>query len=153
MKSFLIVGVLLLTFFSCKSDKSGNDTQESVVSPASEKQVVQDHELKESISRGAEVYNNFCASCHLSNGQGIPNAFPPLNKSNWLTEKRKETIRAVKNGVKGPIEVNGVKYDNLMPDLGLTNEEVADVLNYTFHAWDNNVQPPVTLEEVEATQK
>ena len=144
---------LALIFLGCKSDKSEDETEERIVIPASEKRVAQDPELKESISRGANVYNNFCTSCHLSNGEGIPNAFPPLNKSNWLTDKRKETIHAVKYGVKGPIEVNGVKYDNLMPELGLTDEEVADVINYTFNAWDNNIQPPVTVEEVEAVEK
>ena len=151
MRGLLIIA-LALTFLACKSDKEKGETEEQILIPASEKRVTQDPELKESISRGAKLYNNFCSSCHLSNGQGIPNAFPPLNKSDWLTDKRKETIRAVKYGVKGPIEVNGVKYDNLMPDLGLTDEEVADVINYTFNAWDNNIQPPVTVEEVEAVE-
>ncbi|HER40215.1 MAG TPA: cytochrome c, partial [Salinimicrobium catena] len=64
-------------------------------------------ELKQSISRGAALYNNFCASCHLSNGEGIAGVFPPLKGSDWLTEKRKQSIRAVKYGLNGPIEVNG----------------------------------------------
>ena len=152
MRGRLIIA-LTLAFIGCKSDKEEGDTEEQIVISASEKRVTQDPELKESISRGAQIYISFCASCHLSNGQGIPNAFPPLNKSDWLTDKRKETIRAVKYGVKGPIEVNGVKYDNLMPDLGLTDREIVDVTNYTFNAWDNNVQPSVTVEEVEAVEK
>lgn len=110
-------------------------------------------ETKESISRGAEIYNNFCASCHLSGGEGIAGVFPPLKDSNWLSEKRKKTIRAVKYGLDGPISVNGEAYDNLMPALGLTDEEVADVLNYVFNSWGNRVGPPVTKEEVAAIEK
>lgn len=133
----------------CKSDKKDpteaeNPAKESGVQTAAD----QNPELSQSISRGAEIYNNFCASCHLANGEGIPNVFPPVNGSNWLTEKREETILAVKNGIQGPITVNGVEYDNLMPDLGLEDEEVADVLNYIFEAWENDVEPPVTVEEV-----
>ncbi|MEG9329116.1 cytochrome c [Salinimicrobium catena] len=110
-------------------------------------------ELQESISRGAAIYNNFCASCHLSNGEGITGVFPPLKGSDWFTEQRKKTISAVKNGINGPIEVNGEEYDNLMPSLGLTDKETADVLNYIFNSWGNKVEEPVTPEEVAAIEK
>ena len=68
-------------------------------------------------------------------------------------EKRKESIHAVKYGLNGPIEVNGMEYDNLMPQLGLSDEETADVLNYIFHSWENSVKDPVTVEEVAAIEK
>lgn len=110
-------------------------------------------EMKESISRGAQLYNNFCASCHLSSGEGIKGVFPPLQNSNWLAEKRKESIHAVKYGLRGPIEVNGEEYDNLMPQLGLSDREVADVMNYINNAWGNSLREPVTEEEVAAITK
>ena len=47
------------------------------------------------------------------------------------------------------IKVNGENYDSVMTDLGLTDQEVADVMNYIFTAWDNNIGPAVTVEEVE----
>ena len=52
-------------------------------------------------------------------------------------------------GLNGPIKVNGENYDSVMTDLGLTDQEVADVMNYIFTAWDNNIGPAVTVEEVE----
>ncbi len=110
-------------------------------------------EMQESISRGAGIYNNFCASCHLSTGEGIKGVFPPLANSNWLTEKRKESIHAVKFGLKGPIEVNDEEYDNFMPALGLNDQEIADVMNYINNAWGNRVEKPVTKEEVAAIEK
>lgn len=110
-------------------------------------------EMKESISRGAGIYNNFCASCHLSTGEGIKGVFPPLANSDWLTEKREASIHAVKFGLKGPIKVNGEEYDNLMPALGLNDQEIADVMNYINSAWGNRIEKPVTEEEVAAIEK
>lgn len=110
-------------------------------------------ELVQSISRGSEIYSNFCASCHLASGQGIQSVFPPLNQANWLTDKRRESIHAIKYGLQGPIEVNGNEYDNLMPALGLSDREVADVMNYIFNAWDNDIREPVSVEEVADVEK
>lgn len=152
MKKLIFLAVLGF-IAGCKSDGNKKDEEEKITISNSRDATAQNPELKESISRGAEIYNNFCASCHLASGEGIPNVFPPINGSDWLTEKRTETIRAVKHGLQGPITVNGVKYNNLMPDLGLSDREVADVINYTFKAWDNDVEPPVTVEEVEEVEK
>lgn len=145
MKKTLLL-LVVFTLFSCKETSEKKNTTPLAQSEKSP-------ELQQSISRGAAVYNNFCASCHLSGGQGISGVFPPLNKSNWLAGKRQETIHAVKYGLNGPIEVNDVEYDNLMPQLGLTDEEIADVLNYIFHSWENSVKDPVTVEEVAAIEK
>lgn len=149
----LSVLFLLLFIISCKSETKEKESlkdhfpssEESITPSATEEY---SPEVSESISRGATIYNNFCATCHLGSGQGIPNAFPPLNNSDWLKEKREASISAVKNGLTGPIEVNGEEYNSVMTDLGLTDQEVADVMNYIFTAWDNNIEPPVTVEEV-----
>ena len=145
MKKSLLL-FLFLSIVACK-DSSKKETGAAL------NQTEMSEELKQSISRGAALYNNFCASCHLSNGEGIAGVFPPLKSSDWLTEKRKQSIRAVKYGLNGPIEVNGEEYDNLMPALGLTDEETADVLNYIFNSWGNQVKEPVTPEEVAAIEK
>ena len=89
----------------------------------------------------------------MSNGEGIPNAFPPIAGSNWLTEKREETIRAVKYGLQGVVQVNGEEYNSFMPAMGLSDEEVTDVLNYIFNAWENNIDEPATVAEVKAVKK
>lgn len=147
--------ICCLAVFGCKSETKENKRLNDYFPAASEENTIsgtptRPPEVAESISRGAKIYNNFCASCHLGSGQGIANAFPPLNRSDWLTDKREASISAVKNGLKGPILVNGTEYNSVMTDLGLTDQEVADVMNYIFTAWDNNIEPPVTLEEVEA---
>jgi len=104
--------------------------------------------LTESIERGKEVYSDFCVTCHLSSGKGMPGVFPPLAESDYLLTKRNESIKAIKKGQKGEITVNGVKYNNMMAPLGLDDEEVADVMNYILNSWGNESKEMVTEEEV-----
>ena len=110
-------------------------------------------DLEKSIARGNEIYQNFCIQCHLASGKGVPNNFPPLAGSNWLTDKRTESIHSVKFGLRGEIVVNNVTYDGVMTPLGLSDEEVADVMNYIMNSWGNTQENMVTVEEVIAVEK
>ncbi|WP_373074695.1 cytochrome c [Zeaxanthinibacter enoshimensis] len=113
----------------------------------------QDKELQASMERGKEIYQDFCVTCHLPAGEGVANTFPPLAGSDYLLEKREASIRAVKFGQQGEIVVNGVTYDNMMMNMGLEDEEVADVLNYILHSWGNEGGAMVTVEEVSAVSQ
>lgn len=113
----------------------------------------QDSELKESMQRGSEIYADFCVTCHLEQGEGVANTFPPLAGSDYLTKNREKSIRGVKYGQQGEIIVNGITYNNVMAPLGLEDEEIADVMNYVMNSWGNSSENIVTLEEVEAIQK
>ena len=104
--------------------------------------------LEASIERGGLVYTDFCMQCHLANGKGVPGNFPPLAGSNWLTDKRNESIHSVKYGQKGEIEVNGVTYNGVMVPMGLSDKEVADVMNYVMNNWGNKQDKMVTEAEV-----
>ena len=108
----------------------------------------QDRELEESIKRGGEIYSDFCITCHMANGEGVEKTFPPLAKSDFLLNKREESIRGVKYGQQGYILVNGVAYNNVMPPMGLEDEEIADVMNYILNSWGNKSENIVTTEEV-----
>ncbi|MEH6682741.1 MAG: cytochrome c [Sediminicola sp.] len=113
----------------------------------------QDKELEESMERGRDIYTDFCVQCHLENGEGVAGTFPPLAKSDYLMEKRKESIRGIKYGQQGEIVVNGETYNNMMMPLGLTDGEVADVMNYITHTWGNSTDITTTVEEVAAIHK
>lgn len=104
--------------------------------------------LQASMDRGGLVYTDFCMQCHLANGKGVPGNFPPLAGSNWLKDKRTESIHGVKYGQKGEIEVNGVTYNGVMVPMGLSDEEVADVMNYVMNSWGNTQDKMVTEAEV-----
>lgn len=104
-------------------------------------------------SPGKEIYNDFCIQCHGANGQGDGKNFPPLDKSDYLKTKRNASIAAVKYGQSGEIIVNKKKYNNAMPAMGLSNQEVADVMNYIMTSWSNKQTKIVTEQEVATVKK
>jgi mono/diheme cytochrome c family protein len=112
-------------------------------------QCPQDDKLMQSMIRGEGIYEDFCINCHMHEGEGVIGAFPTLAGADYLLQKRTESIHAVKFGQKGEITVNGVKYNNIMLPLYLSDEEVADVLNYVLNSWGNKGEF-VTVEEVKA---
>jgi mono/diheme cytochrome c family protein len=110
--------------------------------------------LKESMERGAEIYTEYCIQCHLGQGEGVAKTFPPLAKSNWLlTEMRSNAIKVVKYGQSGEITVNGETYNSAMANLGLYDDEVADVMNYIMNSWGNSQEAIVTEEEVKGIKE
>ncbi|MGS2738459.1 c-type cytochrome [Sinomicrobium sp. M5D2P17] len=113
----------------------------------------QEKGLEESMKNGKEIYTDFCVTCHLPNGKGVKKAFPPLAGSDYLLNNREASIRAVKYGQSGEITVNGITYNNSMAPLGLTDEEVADVMNYILNSWGNTSEEMVTTEEVAQMEK
>ncbi len=92
-------------------------------------------ELKftESAKRGAIVYEDFCVTCHLPNGKGEEKIVPPLAKSDYLMDNRFASIKGIKFGQKSEIIVNEVVYNNVMAPMGLTDEEIADVIILYHH--------------------
>lgn len=102
--------------------------------------------LKESITRGKEVYTNFCMSCHQETGAGIESSFPPLAKADYLKKFPKESIYAVKFGMEGKIVVNGVTYESMMPNPNLEPKQIADVMNYINNSWGNSSNKKIVTE-------
>ncbi|UPQ79541.1 cytochrome c [Flavobacterium azooxidireducens] len=142
----MIKGIYLMLFFSLGSliFSDENPTYHSI-NPSND-------ELVKSINRGKEIYTDFCVQCHLASGKGTE-TFPPLAGSDWLVNKRKESIHAVKYGQSGPIKVNGKSYNGRMSPMGLSEEEVADVMNYIMNSWGNKQSKMVTVSEVKAVKK
>ena len=115
--------------------------------------VSQNDALKQSIERGNEIYTDFCMTCHLPNGEGVENVYPPLAKSDYLMKNRVASIRGIKYGQKGEIVVNGKTYNSVMVAMGLSDDEVADVMNYITNSWGNENDKIITEEEVSKIKK
>ncbi len=109
--------------------------------------------LEESKKRGKEIYTDFCVTCHLPNGKGVEKTFPPLANSDYLMKNREASIRGIKYGQKGEIVVNGNTYNSTMAPMGLSDDEVADVMNYISNSWGNKNEKEVTEEEVAKVKK
>ncbi|WP_178984806.1 c-type cytochrome [Winogradskyella helgolandensis] len=139
MKRLILLGVSIVVFASCNSNtKKTNLVATNQDSP----------QLKESMERGKIVYEDMCITCHLPDGKGVPRAFPPLADSDYLRNNQTKSIKAAKYGMSGEIVVNGIIYNSTMAPLGLSDEEVADVINYINNSWGNTIDHFVTPEKV-----
>jgi len=108
---------------------------------------------QERITRGKTIYHSICMACHQAEGQGIPKAFPPLAKSDYLNADTKRAIGVVLHGLQGKVTVNGETFESIMPQLGLNDEQAANVLTFVYNQWGNNGTEvtPEMVKEVRAT--
>jgi len=114
--------------------------------------------LQQQIDAGKEVYmkaaagGGMCFTCHQPNGVGLAGQFPPLAGSDWVLGDKDRLIKISMYGLMGEIEVNGVKYNNVMappgiPPGSLTDDQIANVLTYIRNDWGNSASA-VSAEEV-----
>ena len=103
----------------------------------------------ERIVIGAGVFANNCQACHQATGEGVPDAFPPLAKSDYLNGDKIRAIKTVTGGVETKLTVNGHEFNGVMPAWSLSDEEIADVLTYAYNTWGNSGLE-VTPDEVKA---
>ena len=113
----------------------------------------QNKPLEESIADGAGIYQDFCVQCHLDSGEGVSGVFPPLAASDYLLNNIDLSIKGIKYGLNGPIEVNGETYDGVMQNQGLEEEEIADVMNYILNSWNNSIEQVITPQRVSQIQE
>ncbi len=99
---------------------------------------------------GEDIYKRVCASCHMAGGDGIPNVYPPLAKSDYITDKERAITQVIK-GSSGEITVNGKTYNNTMPPQQLNDEEIAAVLTYVYCNM-GNTSCTITADEVKAVR-
>jgi nitrite reductase (NO-forming)/hydroxylamine reductase len=101
---------------------------------------------------GGKAYQATCQACHQADGKGLPNAFPPLAGSDYLKADKHRAIKNVFEGLTGPVVVNGVTYNSVMPPMPqLSDAEIADALSYAMNSW-GNAFGVVTAAEVAAVR-
>jgi len=105
----------------------------------------------ERIKLGKTVFQTNCTACHQENGQGIPQAFPPLAKSDYLNADKIRVIKTVTGGLQGKVVVNGQAYNGVMPAWSLSDDEIASVLTYVYNSWGNSGKD-VTPDEIRANR-
>lgn len=126
--------------------ESQSDTQQTaaqgeqgVQSAEGDAQVQQS--VPEVMTAGESVFTANCVSCHQANGQGIAGAFPNLanHVPSLYNADRSYLINVLLYGLQGQIQVDGQSYNGVMTAWAqLSDQEIADVLNYTSTAWGNN---------------
>ncbi len=107
--------------------------------------------FEQRMKAGEIVFKTNCVACHQVNAQGIPDAFPPLAKSDFLMADKARSIKIVKQGLQGVITVNGKTFNSVMPALGLSGDDIASVLTYVRNSFGNKGDA-VTPDEVKRTK-
>lgn len=91
---------------------------------------------------GEALYFDNCAACHRSDGAGVDHIFARLDGSNKINSDEATTIiRVVLEGARAqPTE--RWPHGLAMPAFSwkLTDQQIADILNYVRHAWGNNAR-------------
>jgi mono/diheme cytochrome c family protein len=106
------------------------------------------------MKRGAAIYSDACASCHLAKGEGQPRFFPPLG-NNAVVQQADPTgvIHLILAGGRtGPSPTRPSPLT--MPSFAwkLSDQEVADVATYLRNSWGNQAAS-VPASKVSALRK
>lgn len=96
--------------------------------------------------KGQEIFEDNCAACHRSNGEGLPAKFPALKGNAFVMGDPKPVLDTVVHGRRGKL--------GQMPAWGpkLTDQEIAAVVSYIRNAWGNKA-PNIKPEDVAAARK
>jgi glucose/arabinose dehydrogenase/mono/diheme cytochrome c family protein len=110
--------------------------------------------LQKGLAAGGEkIYQSYCVSCHLANGQGDGSRFPPLDSSEYVYGDKKRLINILLKGMQQQISVKGRTYNGLMPAHHfLTDNDLAELLTYIRQHF-NNKTDSVSTEEVTNERK
>jgi len=104
------------------------------------------------MKRGAAVYARTCIACHQPTGMGLPPVFPPIANAPIVVGNPELPIKFILQGLMGPITVNGMTYNSMMPPVaGVSDADVADVLTYVRQSFGNKGNP-VSADQVKAVR-
>ena len=105
--------------------------------------------------RGAEIYSDACASCHLDNGIGQSRLFPPLGKDAMLQQPDPTgLVHLILGGTR--VGVSTSRPSPLgMPSFAwkLTDQEIADVSTFIRNSWGNQASPVAASDVSELRKK
>jgi mono/diheme cytochrome c family protein len=136
---FTIIAIFALLLVACSPE-------EPVDAPPAETPPPPDGEIpatgeEELMQIGEQVYAGQCAACHMEDGSGDGDLYPPLDDNPFVTGDPEAVIEIVLLG------------EGAMPAFGgvLTDEEAAGVVTYIRNAWTNDASV-VTEEDVQAVR-
>lgn len=105
-------------------------------------------------ARGREHYLSACLACHQESGRGLGGLAPPLRGSRWVLGSEERLVRIVMQGLHGPLDVRGTRWNQDMPAWIADDEDLAAVLTYIRREWGHGAEPitPQTVARIRAAE-
>ena len=150
---FLGVALLLVAGLGCgEGGGQGGGADTAAQAPGDADGQAPRAPAPETAAAGADEYA-ICATCHQQNGEGLANAYPPLAGSEYVTGDPARLVAIILHGIQGPITVNGMQYNALMPAWAsqLSNEQIAAIATYERRSWGNSASA-ITPQQVAAVR-
>lgn len=105
-------------------------------------------------SRGAQVYQQICAACHMPDGTGVPGTQPPLVGSAVVAGDSATFIRVVLHGPADVLPAGRPRYSVVMPPFAavLNDADLAETVTFVRRVFGKGASP-VTAAQVAAERK
>ncbi len=87
-------------------------------------------------TRGFELYQMYCGTCHGMDGKGMENLAPPLYQSEYVDGPAEHIALVMLNGLQGPITVHGKIYEGaaVMPGIkqnpDISDKDIKDIIAF-----------------------
>ena len=108
---------------------------------------------QDQMEAGKAVYMQLCVACHQPTGAGLPPVFPTLINTEYVSGSPERFAAMILKGVIGPITVNGMMFNNVMPpqEAMLTDDKIAAAITYVRGSFGNSF-PAVSPDVVKAAR-
>ncbi|WP_163340683.1 cytochrome c [Desulfopila sp. IMCC35008] len=101
--------------------------------------------------KGEQLYLAHCGKCHGREGKGFLQLYPPLEKSHFLSDDIKQLPCIIRNGLKGELEINGKRFNGIMPpNQRISPEEMIILTSHLQKRWgtgETDLDIPLWLEQ------
>lgn len=103
----------------------------------------------QAMARGEALYVDQCMGCHMADGEGQPDAFPPLANTSSVQAPNAQTLIQVVLAGDHMADPPSLPTGLAMPAFGwkLGDQQIADVLTYIRNSWGNRA-PAVRAQTV-----
>lgn len=99
---------------------------------------------------GQQLYSQNCAGCHGAAAQGVSGAFPAL-AGNPRAQDEAYVLKVIKQGLSGPLEVGGEKFNGAMPPMAqLSDADAKAIAAYLKSLGGTSAQPTATASPLPA---
>ena len=132
-RQFFVTGLLclmgLVLVFNCSPEK-----ENTALNNMDRKTRIR---LLQYLTQGKQLYLQYCANCHMEDGNGYKQLYPPL-WGDYVMEDIERTVCISKYGLQGEITVNGATYNLPMPhNLHLSDLEIAEIVTYVYNEFND----------------